>query len=176
MTELMTLSLLLLNRTRNKSTNFFKNSLFLTFLREKNIKNNSVLSNWKKQNKKKLRNHKLKKLNLNKMWKQTFFQDFSNFSKKWKIRRLHPPKLQQCQVHMNQRRLTSLVLGSDLRFTHQFWLLSASLSKHLGSLMKFRDKIDRFVAKSGLCHILRAQFTVSHLTKYSKLFTRAFFL
>ena len=114
------------------------------------------------------RNHKLKKLNLNKMWKQTFFQDFSNFSKKWKIRRLHPPKLQQCQVDMNLRRLTSLVLGSDLRFTHQFWLLSASLSKHLGSLMKFRDKIDRFVAKSGLCHILRAQFTVSHLTKYSK--------
>ena len=61
--------------------------------------------------------------------------------------------------------------GSDLRYTHQFWLLSASLSKYLGSLMKFRDKIDRFVAKSGLCHILRAQFTVSHLTKYSKLFT-----
>ena len=78
---------------------------------------------------------------------------------------LHPPKLQQCQVHMNQRRLTSLVLGSDLRFTHQFWLLSALPSKHLGLLMKFRDKINRFGAKPGLCLIPRAQFMVSYFTK-----------
>ena len=66
---------------------------------------------------------------------------------------------------MNQRRLTSLVLGSDLRFTHQFWLLSVSLSNHLGLLMKFRDKINRSGAKPGLCLIPRAQFMVSYFIK-----------
>ena len=66
---------------------------------------------------------------------------------------------------MNQRRLTSLVLGSDLRFTHQFWLLLVSPSKHFGSLMKFRDKINRSGAKPGLCLIPRAQYMVSYFTK-----------